>query len=69
MPAIKIKRQDLRAFFTPKTLAAYLGVSERTARQMIADRRIASYRIEGVRRIAAKDVDDYLARRRQEARR
>jgi excisionase family DNA binding protein len=61
---IRVAEQDRRAFFTPRTLAAYLAVSERTVRQMVADGRIPSYRIEGARRISAEDVDAYLARNR-----
>jgi excisionase family DNA binding protein len=53
-------------FFTPKTLAAYLNLSERTVRQMLADRAIASYRVAGARRIDKTDVDAYLARHRDE---
>ncbi|MGH3415532.1 MAG: helix-turn-helix domain-containing protein [Actinocrinis sp.] len=60
-------QDDLRPFFTPKTLAQYLAVSERTVRQMVADRRIASYRVEGQRRIDHKDVESYLAGRRSDA--
>jgi excisionase family DNA binding protein len=59
--------QEMRPFFTPRTLAGYLSISERTVRQMIADRRIASYRVEGQRRIDHKDVESYLARHRSEA--
>jgi excisionase family DNA binding protein len=67
MSALRIVEQDLRPFFTPKTLAAYLSVSERTVRQMLADHRIASVRVEGQRRIDHKDVEAYLARHRDEA--
>jgi excisionase family DNA binding protein len=65
--ALRIVEQDLRPFFTPKTLAAYLSVSERTVRQMLADHRIASYRVEGQRRIDHKDVKTYLAAHRDDA--
>lgn len=67
MSAMRIAEQNLRPFFTPKTLAAYLSISERTVRQMLADHRIASYRVEGQRRIDLKDVESYLARHRSEA--
>lgn len=67
MSGLRIVEQDLRPFFTPKTLAAYLSVSERTVRQMLADQRVASYRVEGQRRIDHKDVEAYLARNRSEA--
>lgn len=66
MSAVRVVKEDRRAFFTPKTLAAYLAISERTARQMLIDGRLPSYKIEGTRRIDAADVDRYLARHRQE---
>jgi excisionase family DNA binding protein len=53
---------ERQAFFTPKTLAAYLAVSERTIRQMLADEVIESYKIAGSRRIDPADVADYLSR-------
>jgi excisionase family DNA binding protein len=61
---VRISEPKLRPFFTPKTLAAYLAVSERTARQLLADGRIPSYRIAGARRIDPADVDAYLAANR-----
>ena len=65
---LHVVAEEVRPFFTPKTLAAYLSVSERTVRQMLSDRRIASYRVEGQRRIAHQDVEAYLARHRSEQR-
>lgn len=65
MSVVAVKQEERRPFFTPKTLAEYLAVSERTVRQMIADGRIASYRVEGLRRVSAEDVDAYLARQRE----
>ena len=62
--ALRVIKEERRPVFTPKTLAAYLEISERTARQMIADRRIESFRVEGQRRILAEDVDAYVARTR-----
>ena len=56
--------EQRRQFFTPKTLAAYLAISERTVRQLLADGAIPSYLIGGNRRIDPEDVDDYLAARR-----
>ena len=64
MSALRVSKQALRPFFTPKTLAEYLSISERTVRQMLSEGRIASYRVEGVRRIDPDDVDAYLARNR-----
>ena len=55
---------ERRPFFTPKTLAAYLSVSERTVRSMLAKGTIPSYLIEGSRRIDPADVDAYLTSRR-----
>jgi excisionase family DNA binding protein len=69
MNLVKVKDIERTTFFTPKSLAAYLQLSERTVRQLLADRRIASYRLEGVRRIDVRDVDAYLRSKRQEARR
>jgi excisionase family DNA binding protein len=53
-----------KPFFTPRSLADYLNVSERTVRQLIAERRIASYRVGGARRIDPADVDRFLERGR-----
>ena len=64
----RLRAVDLRPFLTPRTLADRLAISERTARQMLADGRIASYRIAGCRRGDVADLDAYLARCRQDAR-
>jgi excisionase family DNA binding protein len=64
---VRVTQLERRAFFTPKTLALYLSVSERTVRSMLASGRIPSYRIEGARRVDPRDVDSYLAAGRQEA--
>jgi excisionase family DNA binding protein len=61
---VRVTGQERQAFFTPKTLAEYLSLSERTVREMLARRVIASYRVEGARRIDPADVDHYLAARR-----
>jgi excisionase family DNA binding protein len=62
--SVRVTGQERRASFTPKTLALYLALSERTVRSMLAQGKIASYRVEGARRIDPTDVDSYLARRR-----
>ena len=62
--SVRITEQERRAFFTPRTLAQYFALSERTVRSMLAEGKIASYRVEGARRIDPADVDSYLARRR-----
>lgn len=41
---------DRRAFFTPRSLAAYRALSERTVRQMLADGVIRSYLTGSARR-------------------
>ncbi len=51
-----------RPFFTAKTLAAYLSLSERTVRGLIAAGEIASYKIAGSRRVDPVDVDAWLRR-------
>jgi excisionase family DNA binding protein len=56
-----------RPFFTPKTLAAYLAVGERTVYALLADGSMPSYKIAGTRRIDPDDVDAYLAARRVQA--
>jgi excisionase family DNA binding protein len=64
--SVRVTEMERRAFFTPKTLAQYLAISERTVRSMLASGRIPSYRFEGARRIDPRDVDRYLANRREE---
>ncbi len=61
---VLVTEKERRAFFTPKTLAQYLALSERTVRSMLAAGKIASYRVEGARRIDPADVDSYLASHR-----
>jgi excisionase family DNA binding protein len=65
---VRVTELERQAFFTPRTLAQYLAVSERTVRSMLKARKIPSYRVEGARRIDPADVDVYLANRREEAR-
>jgi excisionase family DNA binding protein len=57
--------EERRSFFTAKTLAVYLGLSERTVRDLIASKDdrppvIPSYKVAGARRIRPEDVDAYL---------
>jgi excisionase family DNA binding protein len=63
--SVRITERERRGFFTPKTLAQYLALSERTVRSMLAAGKVASYRVEGARRIDPADVDCYLARHRE----
>jgi excisionase family DNA binding protein len=65
--AVGVAKQELRPFFTPKALAAYLSISERTVRDMLSKQCIPSYKVEGQRRIDPADVEKYLARHRDGA--
>ena len=58
------KEQTAVAFFTERTLAAYLAVSDRTIRNWIRRGELASYKLGAARRIDPADVEDFLARRR-----
>lgn len=51
---------DERPVYRPRRLAERLGVSERTAREMIAKGEIRSYRVRGARVVDAAEVDRYL---------
>jgi excisionase family DNA binding protein len=64
MSAVRVSKQELRPFLTPKTLAEYLSISERAVREMLSKQRIPSYKVEGQRRIDPADVEQYLARNR-----
>jgi excisionase family DNA binding protein len=55
------------AFFTERTLAAYLAVSDRTIRNWIRRGDLPSYKLGAARRIDPADVEDFLARNRDEA--
>jgi len=67
MSVVRVAKQELRPFLTPKTLAEYLAISERTVRDMLSKQRIPSYKVEGQRRIDPADVEKYLARNRNGA--
>jgi excisionase family DNA binding protein len=63
-----MKRNALPAtFFTERTLAAYLAVSDRTIRNWIRRGELPSYKLGASRRIDPADVDAFLAQRRDEA--
>lgn len=64
MSAVRVSDDDRRPFFTPGSLAEYLNLSPRTVRDMLRRRVLPSYKFEGSRRIAAEDVDAYIAARR-----
>ena len=62
-----VKRNTSTAFFTERSLAAYLAVSDRTIRNWIRRGELPSYKLGAARRIDPADVDDFLARHRDEA--
>jgi excisionase family DNA binding protein len=53
-------------FFTERTLAAYLAVSDRTIRNWIRRGELPSYKLGASRRIDPDDVETFLARHRDE---
>lgn len=54
-------------FFTERTLADFLAVSDRTIRNWIRRGELPSYKLGASRRIDPADVEDFLARHRDEA--
>lgn len=54
-------------FFTERTLATYLAVSDRTIRNWIRRGELPSYKLGASRRIDPADVDAFLSRRREDA--
>lgn len=54
-------------FFTERSLAHYLAVSDRTIRNWIRRGELPSYKLGASRRIDPADVEDFLARHRDEA--
>ncbi|MDB5693552.1 MAG: Helix-turn-helix domain [Alphaproteobacteria bacterium] len=55
------------AFFTERSLASFLAVSDRTIRNWIRRGELPSYKLGASRRIDPADVEDFLARHRDEA--
>jgi excisionase family DNA binding protein len=55
-----------RSFFTERTLATYLAVSDRTIRNWIRCGDLPSYKLGAARRIDPVDVRDFLIRRRDD---
>lgn len=58
---------QFEAFFTERTLAEYLAVSDRTIRNWIRRGELPSYKLGASRRIDPADVAAFLAERRDEA--
>jgi excisionase family DNA binding protein len=61
------EKSNAPTFFTERTLAAYLAVSDRTIRNWIRRGELASYKLGAARRIDPADVDTFLARNREES--
>src|SRR3989442_15070096 len=59
---IEVVELERRAFFTPRTLAKYLSLSDRTVREMLRTGKIASYKVEGARRINPSGKAVWVAR-------
>jgi excisionase family DNA binding protein len=62
-----VKRNTSTAFLTERSLAAYLAVSDRTIRNWIRRGELPTYKLGAARRIDPADVEDFLARHRDEA--
>jgi len=62
-----MKRNASPAFFTERSLAAYLAVSDRTIRNWIRRGELPSYKLGAARRIDPEDVQAFLNARREEA--
>jgi excisionase family DNA binding protein len=60
---LRAERDD-RPLLSAKTLAVRLDISERTARQMIADKVLPSVKTGGLTKVEPAAVDAYLARQR-----
>ena len=65
MAVIRVADRDDRRFFTVRSLAEKLEVSERTVRNWMKSGELASYRLGDARRIDPADVDSFLAARRE----
>lgn len=61
------RKSDTVAFFTERSLAAYLAVSDRTIRNWIRRGELPSYKLGAARRIDPADVDAFLHRHRDDA--
>jgi excisionase family DNA binding protein len=61
-----VKPKATSTFFTGRSLAAYLAVSDRTIRNWIRRGELPSYKLGASRRIDPADVEDFLARHRDE---
>lgn len=65
--SVKRKTTGGPTFFTERSLAVYLAVSDRTVRNWIRRGDLPSYKLGASRRIDPADVDAFLVRRREES--
>lgn len=61
-----MKAKTSPKFFTERSLAAYLAVSDRTVRNWIRRGELPSYKLGALRRIDPADVETFLARHRED---
>jgi excisionase family DNA binding protein len=61
------RKASSHGFFTERSLAVYLAVCDRTVRNWIRRGELPSYKLGAARRIDPADVEDFLARHRDEA--
>jgi excisionase family DNA binding protein len=59
---------ERRPLLTPRGLAEYLSLSERTVRELLRTGEVPSYKVAGARRIDPEDVDRWLTACRRERR-
>ena len=64
---VRARKTEGPTFFTERSLAAYLAVSDRTVRNWIRRGELPSYKLGAARRIDPADVDAFLSRRREES--
>jgi excisionase family DNA binding protein len=62
-----VNRKAAKPFFTERSLAAYLAVSDRTVRNWIRRGELPSYKLGASRRIDPADVEVFLDRHRDDA--
>jgi len=60
------RKSSKPSFFTERTLADFLAVSDRTIRNWIRRGDLPSYKLGAARRIDPADVEAFLARHRDE---
>jgi excisionase family DNA binding protein len=61
------RKSTAPTFFTERTLADYLAVSDRTIRNWIRRGELPSYKLGAARRIDPADVQNFLAANREDA--